>query len=74
MKKNSTFILYLYKIKIGGVELPIYAPTQFENYLLRNNIKYVRYAFITQPINIDELDKRVKEIVNNAVSNNLVGK
>jgi hypothetical protein len=74
MKKNSTFILYLYKIKINGVELPIYAPTQFENYLLKNNIKYVRYAFITQHINIDELDRKVREIVNNVVSNNLVGK
>ena len=74
MKKDSTFILYLYKIKVGGVELPIYAPTQFENYLSRNNIKYVRYAFITQPINIDELDRKVREIVNNVVNNNLVGK
>lgn len=74
MKKNSTFILYLYKIKLNGVELPIYAPTQFENYLLRNNIKYVRYAFITQTITIDDLDLKIKEIVNNVVNNNLVGK
>lgn len=74
MKKNNTFILYLYKIKVNGVELPIYAPTQFENYLFKNNIKYSRYAFITQTVNIDELDRKVKEIVNNVVNNNLAGK